>query len=141
MTVIAFSSLCRRPQYRVISSVKLMTTGTADFIVIMRAPVPGEPGICRMTSEAHIVLRRDACGRVGGEANNRGPLLSAPYPAGMHSTGTMAGFTLQLSLTEWAARISRRPMFCPEYGKDRLIAMTGEAGIRAAPAVRNVGIV
>jgi hypothetical protein len=92
-----------------------------------------------MTSEAHTVLRLDTVGRVGGETNNRRTLLSTPDPAGMRSTGTVAGFTLQLTLTERAARISRHAVFCPEYGKDRLITMTGEAGICAAPAVGNIG--
>jgi len=140
MTVIAFFGLRRCPEHRVIGSVNLMTASTADFIVVMRATVPGEPDISFMASEAHTVLRLDACGRVGGETNNRWPLPSAPDPAGMRSTGTVAGFTLQLTLTERAARISRRAMFCPEYGKDRLITMTGEAGISAASAVRNVFI-
>jgi hypothetical protein len=136
MTVIAFIGLRRCPQHSVIGSVKLMAAGTADLIVVMRAPVPRESGIGFMTSEAHAVLRLDACNRVGGETNNRLSLLSASDPAGMHATGTVAGFTLQLPVTEWAAWISRHRMFCLEYCKDCLIAhMTGEASISAAPAV------
>ena len=114
MTVIAFVSLRRCPEHRVIGSMKLMTTGTADFIVVVRASVPREPGIGCMTSEAHTVLCFDTCGRIGSETDDRRPLLSAPHPAGMHTTGSVAGFTLQLALTERAARISWRPMSCPE---------------------------
>jgi hypothetical protein len=127
MTVIAFIGLRRCPQHSVIGSVKLMAAGTADLIVVMRAPVPRESGIGFMTSEAHAVLRLDACNRVGGETNNRLSLLSASDPAGMH---------------EWAAWISRHRMFCLEYCKDCLIAhMTGEASISAAPAVGDIGVI
>jgi hypothetical protein len=141
MTVIAFFGLRRCPEHRVIGSVNLMTAGAADFVVVMRATVPRESDISFMASETHTVLRLDACGRVGGETNNGWPLPSAPDPAGMRSTGTVAGFTLQLTLAERAARISRRAMFCPEYGQDRVITMTGDAGICAAPAVGNISVV
>ena len=139
MTVIAFIGLRRCPQHSVIGSVKLMAAGTADLIVVMRAPVPRESGIGFMTSEAHAVLRLDACGRVGGETNDR---LSAATPADMQATRTVAGFTLQLSITEGAAWIRRHGVLCLKYGKDCLIAhMTGEAAISAASAVGNIGVV
>ncbi len=138
MTVIAFFGLRRCPEYRVISSVQLVATGTADFVIFVRAAVPREPGIGCMTSEARLILRGDACGRVGGETDNRRPLLSAPDPAGVHATGSVAGFALQLALTEWAAWISRHRMLCLKYGMDCLISMTGEAGICATSAVRNI---
>jgi hypothetical protein len=105
----------------------------------MRAPVPRESGIGFMTSEAHAVLRLDACRRVGGETNDR---LSAATPADMQATRTVAGFTLQLPVTEGAAWIRRHGVLRLEYGKDCLIAhMTGEAAISAASAVGNIGVV
>jgi hypothetical protein len=116
-----------------------MTTGAADFIVVMRAAVPRDPGIGCMTTEAHTILRCDTGGRVCGETDDRWSFLSTPDPAGMRSTGTVTGLALQLTLTERATRISRHAVLCPEYGKDHLIAMTGEAGICAAPAVGNIG--
>jgi hypothetical protein len=139
MTVIAFIGLRRCPQHSVIGSVTLMAAGTADLIVVMRAPVPRESGIGFMTSEAHTVLRLDAGGRVGGETDDR---LSAATPADMQATRTVAGFTLQLPVTEGAAWIRRHGVLCLEYGKDCLIAhMTGEAAISAASAIGNIGVV
>ena len=116
-----------------------MTAGTADFIVVMRAAVPCESDIARMTFEAHAVLGLDARRRVGSESNDR---LTTAAPADMQPTGTVAGFTLQLPVAEGAARIRRHGVLCLEYGKDRLITlMTGEAHISAHRAVWNIGIV
>ncbi len=61
MAVIALFGLRRYSEHRVIGSVKLMTTGTADFIIVMRATMPGESRIGFMTAEAHTILRLDAC--------------------------------------------------------------------------------
>lgn len=142
MTFVALVGLRRRPEHRIIGGVNLMTAGTADFIVVMRAAVPGEADIGFMTAEAHSVLYVDACRRVGGETYDRLSLLSAPDPAGMHATGTVAGFTLQLALTERTARICRHRVFRLEYADDCLITdVTGEAGIRAAAAIRYFGFV
>jgi hypothetical protein len=139
MTVKAFLGLRRCPKYRVIGSVALMTAGTADFVVVVRATVPRESNIGCMTFEAHTVLRLDACDRVGGETNDR---FTAAAPADMQATRTVAGFTLQLPVTERAARIRRHCVLCLKYGKDYLIAlMTGEAHISAHRAVRDTGIV
>ena len=116
-----------------------MTAGTADFIVVMWAAVPCESDIGRMTFEAHTVLRLDACSRVGSETNDR---LTTAAPADMQPTRTVAGFALQLPVTEGAARIRRHGVLCLEYGKDRLITlMTGEAHIGTHCAVWNIGIV
>ncbi len=137
MTVRAFIGLRRCPQHSVISSVKLMAAGTADLIVVMWAPVPRKSAIGFMTFEAHTVLGLDACNRVGSETNDR---LSAATPADMQATRTVAGFTLQLPLTEGAAWIRRHCVLRLEYGKDYLIThMTGEAVISAASAVGNIG--
>jgi hypothetical protein len=60
----------------------------------------------------------------------------------MQATRTVAGFTLQLPVTEGAAWIRRHGVLCLEYGKDYLIAhMTGEAAISAASAVGNIGVI
>ena len=60
----------------------------------------------------------------------------------MDAAGPVAGFTLQLTGTERAARIRRHRMIGFEYADDCLIgAVTAEAGIRAASAVRDFGIV
>ena len=139
MTVIAFLGLRRCPEYRVVGGVKLMTACAADFVILMWTTVPGETGIGFVTSEAHLVLRRDACDRIGGESYYRRPLASAPHPAGMCATRTVACFTLQLTLTERAARIRRHRMLCLKHGKDRLITVTGKAGIGALAAVWNIG--
>lgn len=139
MTVIAFIGLRRCPQHSVIGSVTLMAAGTADLIVVMRASVPRESGIGFMTFKAHAVLRLNACRRVGSETNDR---LSAATAADMQATRTVTGFTLQLTVTEGAARIRRHGVLCLKYGKDCLIAhMTGEAAISAAAAVGNIGVV
>jgi hypothetical protein len=139
MTVIAFIGLRRCPQHSVIGSVTLMAAGTADLIVVMRATVPRKSAIGFMTSEAHAVLRLDACSRVGGETNDR---LTAATPADMQATRTVAGFTLQLPVTEGAAWIRRHCVLRLKYGKDYLIAhVTGEAVISAASAIGNIGVV
>jgi hypothetical protein len=122
--------------------VKLMTAGTADFIVVMFATVPREPGIAFVTAQAHAILCLDTGRRVGRETNNRRSFLSARDAAGMRATGTMAGFTLQLPLAEWPVRIRRHRMFGLKDGKHRLIGqVTREAGISTSSAVRNLGLV
>jgi hypothetical protein len=139
MTVIAFFGLRRCPQHSVIGSVTLMAAGTADLIVVMWAPVPRKSDIGFVTFEAHAVLRLDACRRVGSETDDR---LSTAAPADMQATRTVAGFTLQLSVTEGAAWIRRHCVLRLEYGKDYLIAhMTGEAVISAASTIGNIGVV
>jgi hypothetical protein len=139
MTVIAFFGLRRCPQHSVIGSVTLMAAGTADLIVVMWAPVPRKSDIGFVTFEAHTVLRLDACRRVGSETDDR---LSTAAPADMQATRTVAGFTLQLPVTEGAAWIRRHCVLRLEYGKDYLIAhMTGEAVISAASAIGNIGVV
>jgi hypothetical protein len=139
MTVIAFIGLRRCPQHRVIGSVDLMTAGTADFIVVMRAPVPCESNIGFMTSEAHTVLDLGSCSRVGAKISDQHLAAAA---SDMQASRTVAGFTLQLSVTEGAAWIRRHGVLCLKYGKDCLVAhMTGETAVSAASAVRNIGVI
>ena len=139
MTVKAFLGLRRRFQNCVVGRVALMTAGTSDFVVVMRAPVPRESNIACMTFKAHTILCLDTCSRVGSETNDR---LSDAAPADMQATRTVAGFTLQLPRTEGAAWIRRHGVLRLEYGKNCLIIpMTGQAHISAHCAVRDIGIV
>ncbi len=139
MTVIAFIGLRRCPQHSVIGSVTLMAAGTADLIVVVRAPVPRESGIGFMTSEAHTVLDLGGCSSVSAKTSDQ-HLVAAS--SDMQASRTVAGFTLQLPVTEGAAWIRRHGVLCLKYGKDCLIAhMTGEAAVSAASAVGNIGVV
>ena len=106
-----------------------MAIGARDFVIGMAAGVPRHPGVRFMAVDTEIVLYDDGRQSIRSEVDGRRTLLSASHAPGMVAAGAVARFTLQLSVTEWTARIARYRMFGPKYGERYLVVVTRETGI------------
>ena len=92
-----------------------MAAGAGDFVVVVATAVPARADIAFVAAETHRVLHADGSFRVSAEADDRWTFLPAAYAAGVFATWSVAGFTLQLSAAERAARIGWHTMRCFEH--------------------------
>ena len=124
-----------RTQYRVAFDVTIVAVGAGDSVVVVSAAVPGETGIGQMAVDAVGVLLGNRRARVGAETYHWRSFLAAPYAPRVITTRSVAGFALQLTVTERGVRIGGHCVLAAKYGEDRLIVMALKAGVRALLAV------
>ena len=118
-----------------------MTIGTSDFFLVMRTAMPAETQVILVTCSTEFILFKDRYNAVDSKCCDRRPIGTAPYPTRMLATGTVAGFALQLVVSEWRARILTYRMLAPKHGECRLIVVAGETGISTLATVRGLAIV
>jgi len=107
-----------------------------DFVDVMVVAVPAESRIRSMAIHTLTVLGVDWRRGVLAEYGARGgALFATPYPSGMIAGWSMAGFALQLAVSERPVRISRVCMCTLEQDKDRIIFVTRKASVRALATV------
>jgi len=113
-----------------------MAIRAGNFVDVMIVAVPAKARVRGVAIHAEAVLGVDRCGRTLSEDGARsGTLFATPYPSGMIAGWSMAGFALQLAVTEWPVRISRVCMCTLEQDKDRIIFVTRQASVRALATV------
>jgi hypothetical protein len=115
---------------------------TGNGAVVMRAAVPRKTRVAKMALDAVRILVRDRGRGVRSECRDRWPFLPTPYATRVITAGAVAGFALQLSITEGGVRIIRDGMLRAKHCQDSLIVMTLETCVCAFLAViRRLGLV
>ncbi len=116
-----------------------VAVGTGNFVNVVRPAMPSETDLTVVAVEAHGILYADAGFVVRPKRHDGWPLFSTPHPGRMLSTGSVAGFALQLAMSERAAGIRGHSMPGLKYGERHRIVMAGDTGIGALQAVCNIG--
>jgi hypothetical protein len=127
--------LCGRGKNRVAFAMARVAIGAGNCVVVMPAAVPGESGIGEVTIDAISVLLRNGGARVRTEHDSRRPFLTSSYATGMITARPVAGFALQLAVTERGGRITWHSMFGAEYCQGCLVVVTLKTGIGALATV------
>jgi len=124
--------LCRSHQNRILRRMARMAIGAGNFVDVVVVAVPAKARICCVTIHAESVLGVDRCRRVLAEDSaGSGAFLAAAYPPGMIPGWSVAGFALQLAVTERSVRVRRVGVRSFKQDKDRIVLVTREAGICA----------
>ena len=102
-----------------------MAIGASDFVDVVVVTVPAKARIRGVAIHAEAVLGVDWCGRVFSEDGARcGAFLAAAYSSGMIAGWAVAGFALQLAMTERPVRVCRIGVCTLEQNKDRVFLVT-----------------
>ena len=122
--------LCRSHENRILRRMARMAIGAGNFVDVVVVAVPAKAGICCVTIHAESVLGVDRCRRVLAEDSaGSGAFLAAAHASGMIAGWSVAGFALQLAMTERSVRVGRVGVRPFEQNKDRIVLVTRQAGI------------
>jgi len=124
--------LCCSHQNRILRRMARVAVGAGDFVDVVVVAVPAKARIRGVAIHAEAVPGVDRCGRALAENGARsGTLLAAANSPGVIAGRTVAGFALQLAVTEWPVRVCRIGVCTLEQNKDRIIFVTRQASVRA----------
>ena len=138
MTIETHVRLGRGMHHRIALRVTDVAVRACDSIVVVCATVPTKSRVALMTFNAIAVLLDHWRCRVWAEPHYGRSFLAAPYTCRMIPAWTMTRFALKLAMPEGRPRVARYRMRCSKYGQGHLVIMTGETGIGALLAVRNL---
>jgi hypothetical protein len=116
-----------------------MAIRARDIVEVMIVAVPAKARVRRVAIHAETVLGVDRRRRVRSEDRAwRRPVLSTAYSPGMISRWAVAGFALQLAMTERSVRVCWIGVRTLEQNEDSVLLMAREAAIGALAAVFRV---
>ena len=130
--------LRNRRQDRIARSMTHMTVGTGDSVFIVTTAMPCKTRIVLMAVDALLILHFYRRNAAIAKLNQRRALGTTTDSCGMIATRTVAGLALQLAVTERRSRITRNGVFGTEHREGHLIVVTGETGVSAFSAVRDL---
>lgn len=135
MAVETHVGLRRRGQHWIAFNVAGVAISTGDGVGIMSAAVPGKARLRQVAIHAVGVLFGDWRSGVGSEYHNRWTFLAATNASGMITAGAVAGFALQLTVTERGVGITGDSVLGAKDCQGCLIVVALEAGVSAFLAV------